>query len=177
MSRELCSALEPLLNAWGDVRARVCTGTPPDPTTGASSGQVQWDQTAGAFKRLCLCLANLLGCVGHLPKQARCCVYSAVEPAIEGALDVLEVAHHSGAHEVGLDGSRLMVAVVHSVLKEMPLPLVERMMAVTAAAPQGATHPVPVPAAVTAVQRSAAQRPFLAKNSPRVQAATVSLCY
>jgi hypothetical protein len=60
------------------------------------------------------------------------------EPAaIEGALDVLETAHRSGAHEVGLEGSRLMVAVVHSVLKEMPVALVQRLISVSATAPQG----------------------------------------
>ena len=141
VSVDLCSALKPLLSAWADVRAQA----PP------ASAQVQWDQTAGVFKRLCVCLANLLGYVGFLPKQARCCMYSAVEPAIEGALDMLEAAHRSGAHEVGLEGSRLMVAVVHSVLKEMPLSLVERMMAVSSAAPQGAAVRVALSALSNAI--------------------------
>jgi hypothetical protein len=126
---DLRNALTPLLSAWREVHTHVSAGAQPK--------DQEWNKTAVVFKRLCLCLASLLGCVGYLPKQARSCVYNAVEPAIEGALDVLETAHRSGAHEVGLEGSRLMVAVVHSVLKEMPVALVQRLISVSATAPQG----------------------------------------
>lgn len=136
VTSELRTALTPFLSSWGEVRTHVTTGG----TQGADSSNIQWEQTAGVFKRLCTCLASLLSCVGYLPGPARACVYNAVAPAVEAALDILEVAHRCGAHRVGLDGSRLLVAVVHSVLKEMPVEVVKRMMAVSATAPQGTQH-------------------------------------
>jgi hypothetical protein len=144
VSADLAHALAPVAAAWRNLQAR---------SAAADAAATQWRTLLGVARSLCTCMVSLLSGVGRLPKAARIAAQAAVQPIVEAALDVLQCAHRCDepcARDAALEISRLMVAVVHSVLKELPLPLIERLLAVAAVAPQGTPLDASVPLAAHA---------------------------
>ena len=122
----------PVVTAWSDLRAR------------AAAHDFDWAGTAPALRRLCGFAATLLATAGPRARQSRRCMFAAVRPMVEAAAEVMAAAQHAHAHTAALQLSRLMVAAVQNGLKEMPEPLVERIMSVSATATVGARSSKPV---------------------------------
>ena len=112
----------PVVTAWKDLYACACTDG------------FDWRGAAGVVRPLCAFAVALLAAVGPVARNGRRCMFAAVKPMIEVAVEVLASAHHASACEAALELSRLMVAAVQNSLKEMPLELIDRIMAVSAGA-------------------------------------------
>lgn len=135
-SQSMQHVCAPVATAWSDLRAR------------ALDNRFDWAGAMPAVRRLCTFAATLLAAVGPHARESRRAMAAAVRPMVEAAVEVMAAAQHACAHAAALELSRLLVAAVQNSLKEMPEPLVERLMAVSAASATGAQPSTPTTPAI-----------------------------
>eukprot|EP00892_Ulva_mutabilis_P004739 jgi/Ulvmu1/2637/UM014_0089.1 len=115
----------PVAKAWSDMHA--CAG----------ADGFDWKGTMQQLRPLCAFASALLAAVGPRARHGRRCMFAAVKPMVVAGIEVMAAAQHARASGAALTLSRLMVASVQNSLKEMPIELIDRIMAVSATATHG----------------------------------------
>lgn len=131
-SKSMQHVCAPVAATWYNLR-----------TCAPGNASFDWAGATASIRPLCTFGATLLAAVGPRTRESRKAMAAAVRPMVESAVEVMAAAQHAGAHAAALELSRLLVAAVQHSLKEMPEPLVERLMSVSAASNTGAQRSAP----------------------------------